>query len=69
MPAPATPALAALRQQIAWLEGDGARVQAALPFGIAALDRRLPQGGLALGCLQEVAGVTTAPWTGRRPAA
>lgn len=57
MPSPAPhSALAALRQKIAQLEGEGARVREALPFGIPVLDRRLPQGGLALGCLHEVAG-------------
>ncbi|WP_299360382.1 damage-inducible protein [uncultured Paracoccus sp.] len=55
MSAPIT-AAAALRARIARIEGDGRPMQAVLPFGIAALDRRLPQGGLALGCLHEVAG-------------
>ncbi|VDS10565.1 hypothetical protein PARHAE_03781 [Paracoccus haematequi] len=50
------PALAALRDQIARMEGDGGPTRGALPFGVPALDRRLPQGGLALGCLHEVAG-------------
>lgn len=53
---PSPVALAALRQKICALEGDGGRSQTVLPFGIAGLDRRLPQGGLALGCLHEVAG-------------
>lgn len=48
--------LALLRARIAQLEGDGRRVQGVLPFGISKLDRRLPQGGLALGALHEVAG-------------
>ena len=51
-----TPALAALRQRIAVLEGEAGTAPPILPFGIAALDRQLPQGGLALGCLHEVAG-------------
>ena len=51
-----TPAIAALRQQIAAMEGDGGRSRGALPFGLPDLDRRLPGGGLALGCLHEVAG-------------
>ena len=55
-PGNSSSAIAALRQKISRLEGDGARVQAVLPFGVAALDGRLPQGGLALGCLHEVAG-------------
>jgi protein ImuA len=54
MPASAA-SLAALRARIAHLEG-GAQARAVLPFGIPMLDRRLPQGGLALGCLHEVAG-------------
>lgn len=51
-----SPAIAALRTRIAQLEGDGARPHEVLPFGIAPLDRKLAGGGLALGCLHEVAG-------------
>ncbi len=51
-----SPAIMALRARIAQLEGDGARAREVLPFGIAPLDRKLPGGGLALGCLHEVAG-------------
>ena len=50
------PAIAALREQIARMEGDGGPERGVLPFGIPDLDRRLPGGGLALGCLHEVAG-------------
>ncbi|MDH2329035.1 damage-inducible protein [Cereibacter sp. SYSU M97828] len=50
------PALAALRHRIAAIEGDPAAPQAVLPFGVAEVDRRLPKGGLAVGCLHEVAG-------------
>jgi len=50
------PALAALRSRIATLEGGDGPLPAVLPFGLAALDRRLPRRGLALGCLHEVAG-------------
>ncbi|WP_128254146.1 ImuA family protein [Falsirhodobacter deserti] len=50
------PALAALRQQVAAIEGDGGPPPAVLPFDIPELDRRLPKGGLVLGCLHEVAG-------------
>ena len=50
------PAIAALREQIARMEGDGGPSRGALPFGVDELDRRLPGGGLALGCLHEVAG-------------
>ncbi|TBN37717.1 damage-inducible protein [Paracoccus subflavus] len=50
------PAIAALRQQIARMEGDGGPIRSMLPFRLPELDRRLPGGGLALGCLHEVAG-------------
>ncbi|MFC7706281.1 ImuA family protein [Plastorhodobacter daqingensis] len=57
MSSPATsPAIAALRARIAQLEGDGLLSREVLPFGLPALDSRLPGGGLALGCLHEVAG-------------
>lgn len=51
-----SPTILALRARIAHLEGEGARTRDVLPFGIPALDRRLPGDGLALGCLHEVAG-------------
>ncbi len=51
-----SPAIAALRARIAQLEGDSTRARDVLPFGIAPLDSKLPGGGLALGCLHEVAG-------------
>ena len=47
--------LADLRAGIARLEGGPARRHGALPFGVAALDRHLPGGGLALGALHEFA--------------
>ena len=50
------PATAALREQIARMGGDGGHERNVLPFGVPDLDRRLPGGGLALGCLHEVAG-------------
>ena len=50
------PGLALLRAQIARIEGEGRRASGVLPFGLPTLDRRLPGGGLALGCLHEVAG-------------
>ncbi|MEF9601669.1 ImuA family protein [Paracoccus sp. PXZ] len=57
MPGPAdSPAIAELRARIAHLEGDAALRREVLPFGLPALDRKLPGGGLALGCLHEVAG-------------
>lgn len=52
----ASPAIASLRARIARLEGGGVPRREVLPFGIPVLDRRLPGGGLALGCLHEVAG-------------
>jgi protein ImuA len=50
------PVLKALRQRIQRLEGGAARPRAVLPFGIEAIDQHLPEGGLALGALHEVAG-------------
>lgn len=50
------PVTSALRARIARLEGGAERKSAALPFGVPPLDRRLKGGGLALGCLHEVAG-------------
>ncbi|MBW8735438.1 MAG: damage-inducible protein [Asticcacaulis sp.] len=44
-----------LRQRIQALDGSR-RAAGVLPFGIAAIDDRLPGGGLALGALHEVAG-------------
>jgi len=46
----------ALRERIRCLEGGARRRQAVLPFGIKAIDEHLPEGGLALGALHEVAG-------------
>jgi protein ImuA len=52
-----TETLARLRAQIAEIgHGDTSRAPQALPFGIPALDRVLPSGGLLLGALHEVAG-------------
>lgn len=47
--------IADLRARIAAVEGD-TRLHAALPFGLAAIDRHLPGGGLAAGVLHEIAG-------------
>src|SRR5688500_4576146 len=53
-------ALAALRERIRRIERGGVarpgRRPTALPFGLPALDRHLPDGGLRLGALHEVAG-------------
>jgi protein ImuA len=46
----------ALRAEIARIEAGRRPPGGVLPFGLAALDRRLPGGGLALGALHEVAG-------------
>src|SRR5215831_8592870 len=45
-----------LRERIRCLEGGARHRRAVLPFGIKAIDERLPEGGLALGALHEVAG-------------
>src|SRR5260370_36788930 len=50
------PVLTALRERIQRLEGGAARPRTVLPFGIKAIDQHLPEGGLALGALHEVAG-------------
>lgn len=45
-----------LRARIARLEGRTAHQRMVLPFGLAAIDRILPEGGLLRGALHEVAG-------------
>jgi protein ImuA len=50
------PAVQALRARLQALDGGARRRRAVLPFGIPAIDGRLPDGGLALGALHEVAG-------------
>lgn len=50
------PAIDALRAQVEKIEGHHRRVQSVLPFGLAAVDSRLPGGGLARGALHEIAG-------------
>ena len=49
-------ALDALRARIAEIEAGGRARRGVLPFGVPAIDARLPDGGLALGALHEVAG-------------
>ena len=44
-----------LRARIARIEGVGAR-HGSIPFGLSALDSRLPGGGIAAGALHEIAG-------------
>jgi hypothetical protein len=50
------PVIDALRQRVQRLDGAARRRRAVLPFGVPAIDTRLPDGGLALGALHEVAG-------------
>src|ERR1700720_1078275 len=50
------PIVEALRARIRRLEGAAGRRRLVLPFGIKAIDRHLPGGGLALSALHEVAG-------------
>lgn len=47
-------AIESLRAQIEKIEGRNRRAKSVLPFGIAALDLRLPGGGLARGALHEI---------------
>ena len=49
-------ALQALRARIAAIEAHGQAPRGVLPFGVAALDASLPEGGLLRGALHEVAG-------------
>jgi protein ImuA len=50
------PIVEELRERIQRLEGAATRRRLVLPFGIKEIDRHLPEGGLALGALHEVAG-------------
>lgn len=52
----ASPVLIELRERIKRLEGGKAHERPSLPFGVTAIDAKLPNGGLALGALHEVAG-------------
>lgn len=49
-------AVEALRIRLRHMEAGQGKFRGALPFGISAIDRRLPEGGLKLGALHEVAG-------------
>jgi protein ImuA len=53
---PSAPRLAALQERIRRIERDGAARHGVLPFGIAAIDQILPDGGLALGAVHEILG-------------
>ncbi len=46
----------ALRARVRTIEASGRVSRGGLPFGISALDKVLPEGGLAVGSLHEVAG-------------
>ena len=64
-------ALAALRTQIARLEGVGRdhdALRPVIPFGLAAIDDAVPGGGLALGALHELAGTGLDTEYGTAPA-
>ena len=54
--AAASPILTELRERIKRLEGGKAHGRPTLPFGLKTIDAELPNGGLALGALHEVAG-------------
>ena len=49
-------ALESLRAQVQQIEGQHRRAFTALPFGVPAVDSRLPGGALPLGALHEIAG-------------
>jgi protein ImuA len=49
-------ALESLRAQVRQIEGQHRRATPSLPFGVGAVDARLPGGALALGALHEIAG-------------
>ncbi|MBC7636146.1 MAG: damage-inducible protein [Acetobacteraceae bacterium] len=53
-----------LRARIARIQHAGRPTHAVLPFGVPALDRHLPQGGLALGAVHQV---TDAPQSAAAP--
>ena len=49
-----------LRARIARIEHAGRPAHAVLPFGVAAIDRHLPQGGLVLGAVHQVTDIAHA---------
>ena len=61
-------ALEALRTQIQRIEARHKRSASVLPFGLAPVDARLPNGGLAFGALHEVAGAGNGVERERHPA-
>src|SRR5438046_4428590 len=50
------PILSELRERIGRIERPAAAAHGVLPFGITAIDRALPGGGLARGALHEILG-------------
>lgn len=56
MPAKPGPILAELRARIAALERGGRPARGSIPFGLPAIDRKLPGGGIGRGAVHEVAG-------------
>lgn len=54
--APSPTVIERIRSQIQRLEGTAVRTRTVLPFGVEAIDSRLPGGGLIVGALHEVAG-------------
>ena len=56
MPASRPAIVEALRAEIERIEANGRPGKGVLPFGVEAVDRKLPGGGLVLGALHEVAG-------------
>jgi len=64
-----SPAIDLLREKIRRLEAADRPSAGILPFGLAAIDARLPGGGLALGALHEVAGAGNGALDGAAAAA
>ena len=64
----ARPRVTALRARIAEIEGAERKARQVLPFGIDAIDSKLPGGGLALGALHEIAGGAQGVTDGAAPA-
>jgi protein ImuA len=63
------PAIDLLREKIRRLEAAARPSAGVLPFGLAAMDARLPGGGLAFGALHEVTGVGNGALDGAAAAA
>lgn len=54
-----SPAIAALREQVARLEGEPTRNRATLPFGVPAIDKALPEEGWRSGrCMRLLVAAT-----------